>query len=328
MIRILAPILSFIGGLYFFLEFLLPEEVVVRGAAFKFNKYHQELSTGLALISSFAIGLGVINILLVHGVKIVRSKKNILPSLVLIISFFVTLVVQFQSWIRDEQLKGSWAKLQAISDYVVLDKGINEKDKLQKISENLALVLDVNNIPVGTSNAEYREFILGEVKAIADFRSKAEPAEPTPEKYAVILGKVRSDISSYKKASLIKAHQANEATVLWKIDHLIFYGLFLPLGSSMFSILAFYITYAAFRSFRVRSIESTVMMLAALVVILGQIPQGVMYISNDLPAARLWIMEYISTPAFRSIYFCSSLAGLSLAVRMWFSIDKNPFLEG
>ena len=92
MTKRIAQIITFLGGLYFFLEFLLPEVVDVNGTSFKFNTYHQDISIGIALISSMAIGLGVINILLVHGLKIFRSKKNILPSAVLIISFFVTLI--------------------------------------------------------------------------------------------------------------------------------------------------------------------------------------------------------------------------------------------
>jgi hypothetical protein len=92
----------------------------------------------------------------------------------------------------------------------------------------------------------------------------------------------------------------------------------------MFSLLAFYIAYAAYRSFKIRSIESGIMMFTAFIVILGQIPQGIMYISSDLPAIRLWLMQYLSTPAMRAIYFSSAIAGLSIAVRMWLSIDKNP----
>jgi hypothetical protein len=109
------------------------------------------------------------------------------------------------------------------------------------------------------------------------------------------------------------------------MERLIVHGLFFFFGLLMFFFLAFYIAYAAYRSFRVRSLEAGIMMTAAFVVMLGQIPQGVMYISTELPLVRLWVMEYLSTPAFRAIYFSSSIAGLSLAVRMWLSLDRNPF---
>ncbi len=110
-----------------------------------------------------------------------------------------------------------------------------------------------------------------------------------------------------------------------KMERLIMKGFFSPLGMSMFSLLAFYIGYAAYRTFRVQSREALAMMIVALLMILGQIPQGVSYISTDLPELRFWLLENLSNPAFRAIYFSSAIAGLGLAVRMWFSMEKSPF---
>jgi len=60
---------------------------------------------------------------------------------------------------------------------------------------------------------------------------------------------------------------------------------------------------------------------------LGQIPQGPMYISEDLPYFRLWLLKNISTPAFRAIFFGSSIAGLAMAIRIWFSLERGPLDE-
>ena len=65
-------------------------------------------------------------------------------------------------------------------------------------------------------------------------------------------------------------------------------------------------------------------MLAALIVILGQIPQGAAYISEDLPGIRKWLLDNISTPAFRAISFGAAIAGLAMAVRMWLSLERSP----
>ena len=67
-----------------------------------------------------------------------------------------------------------------------------------------------------------------------------------------------------------------------------------------------------------------VMMIFAILVMLGQIPQGPLYIWEGLPALRLWLMANISTPAVRAIEFGSIVAGLAMAVRMWLSLEKSP----
>lgn len=66
------------------------------------------------------------------------------------------------------------------------------------------------------------------------------------------------------------------------------------------------------------------MMTAALIVMLGQIPHGPMLISPQLVPLRLWLLEQLSTPAFRAIYFGSAIAGLAMAVRMWLSLERSP----
>jgi hypothetical protein len=96
----------------------------------------------------------------------------------------------------------------------------------------------------------------------------------------------------------------------------------------MFSLLAFYIATAAYRSFRVRSLEALIMMIAAVVVMLGQIPHGPLYVWDKLPAMRLWLLQNLSTPAFRAVYFGAAIAGLAMSVRMWLSLERSPLSAG
>jgi len=102
----------------------------------------------------------------------------------------------------------------------------------------------------------------------------------------------------------------------------IFNGLYNNLGSAMFSLLAFYIAGAAYRSFRVQSFEAALMMLAALLVMIGQIPLG-FYLWDHLPDMRNWLMTQVSTPAFRGIYFGILIAYLITAIRMWLCLEKS-----
>ena len=73
--------------------------------------------------------------------------------------------------------------------------------------------------------------------------------------------------------------------------------------------------------------EAGLMMLAALVVMLGQIPLG-FFIWDQLPVIRNWMLSRISTPAFRGIIFGAMIAALAMAVRMWLSLDRTTSRRG
>ena len=246
---------TFLGGIYFFLEFLLPEPIPVGGASFFFREnlglrwklfpreglffgaYHEQISTAAVLVGVMAIGLGLINILRVHGARLARLREGALNSAALLGGILVTLVLGFWDW----------------------------------------------GAPDSTPAAAYNSIIMGTK------------------------------------------------------------GLFTALSSSMFSLLAFYVATAAYRAFRVKSGEAALLMLSALLVMLGQIPMGVWlydfaivapakYWLGVAPAwsitdIRLWILRKLNVPAFRAISLGFGVAGLSMAMRMWLSMETKSFFR-
>ena len=106
----------------------------------------------------------------------------------------------------------------------------------------------------------------------------------------------------------------------------LYHGLFVALSSAMFALLGFYITSAAYRAFRIRSVESVLMLGAASLVILGQIPFG-LWLYEDMPAIRLWLLQVPSAAAFRAITIGASIALLVMAFRMWLGIESESFTE-
>jgi hypothetical protein len=92
----------------------------------------------------------------------------------------------------------------------------------------------------------------------------------------------------------------------------------------MFSLLAFYMAAAAYRAFRIRSAESALMMGAALLVMLGQIPFGI-WVWDRFPEIRLWLLTVPNAAAFRGIAIGAAVAGLVMAFRMWLSIESESF---
>ena len=62
--------------------------------------------------------------------------------------------------------------------------------------------------------------------------------------------------------------------VLARLYNALFFGLMMAFGATSMGILTFYLVSAAYRSFRVNSLDSCLMMVSAAIVLLGQVPLG------------------------------------------------------
>ena len=118
----------------------------------------------------------------------------------------------------------------------------------------------------------------------------------------------------------------------------LFFDVYASFEATMFAILAFFITSAAFRAFRIRSAEATLMMLAALLVMLGQVPIG-QYITAGLPEhgsylsllrtdnISNWLLTTVNSPALRAISFGLGVGELAMALRIWLSLERGVYFE-
>ena len=102
----------------------------------------------------------------------------------------------------------------------------------------------------------------------------------------------------------------------------VFNNIQVPLDATMFSLLAFFVASAAYRSFRARSGEATLMLLAAVVVMLGRVPLGEQ-ISHKLPAATEWIMSVPTIAAKRGIIFGAALGALATSYRIIAGLERS-----
>jgi hypothetical protein len=121
------------------------------------------------------------------------------------------------------------------------------------------------------------------------------------------------------------------------IYEMLFRGLFMPLQAATFSLLAFYIASAAYRAFRIRTAEAGLMMGAAFIVMLAQVPIGA-WLTSGLPVTgalaffRLealgeWIMTWLNAPAQRGIVFGVAIGGLAMSLRIWLSLERGTFFS-
>jgi hypothetical protein len=109
------------------------------------------------------------------------------------------------------------------------------------------------------------------------------------------------------------------------------------LDATMFSIIAFYIVSAAYRAFRIRSTEATILLVSAAIIMLGQVAIG-QAITNGIPNEGLtanfrvenlanWILKKVNSPAIMAIDFGLGVGGLATALRLWLSLERGSYFE-
>ncbi|MBS1717748.1 MAG: hypothetical protein JSS72_08455 [Armatimonadetes bacterium] len=133
-------------------------------------------------------------------------------------------------------------------------------------------------------------------------------------------------------------NQANWGFVNYAKDYL-FDGMLQEMEAAMFSIIAFYILSAAYRAFRVRSIEATILLTTALIVILslmsvveyqwGEMVNSVAggnknsFVQNfTLTNVAGWIRASVQQPSIRGIDFGVGIGLLAMSLRIWLSLER------
>jgi len=101
-----------------------------------------------------------------------------------------------------------------------------------------------------------------------------------------------------------------------------FENMQMPMSATMFSLLAFYMASAAYKAFRARSPEATVLLSAAIVVMLAQVPIGV-GISRHLPDVSQWILDVPNLASKRGIMLGVGLGSIATSLKILLGIERS-----
>lgn len=117
-------------------------------------------------------------------------------------------------------------------------------------------------------------------------------------------------------------HQGEGTPFIWLFD-----TMYDPLSATMFALLAFFITSAAYRAFRARSTQAVLLLTAAILVMLGQVPVGAAIWGPDsflggFPGIKDWIMDVPNLAGKRAILMGAALGAISTGLRVILGLER------
>lgn len=113
----------------------------------------------------------------------------------------------------------------------------------------------------------------------------------------------------------------------WAYDY-----LYVPMQATMFSLLAFFIASAAFRAFRIRTVDAALLAIAALIVMVGRVPIGKLLTDSlpeviQLPTMANWLLEWPQNAAKRGIAIGAGLGVMATGLRIILGIERSHMRE-
>ena len=111
----------------------------------------------------------------------------------------------------------------------------------------------------------------------------------------------------------------------------IFDSVIVPLGSTMYSLLAFFVASASYRAFRAKNREATLLLVAAFIILLGRTPFGLMltgwvpdsFSLLQVPNLAIWIMNSPNLAGQRAIMIGIGLGVVSMSLRLILGIERS-----
>jgi hypothetical protein len=137
----------------------------------------------------------------------------------------------------------------------------------------------------------------------------------------------RGDDRPYRIVSLLGVLVMPLLALIWGISGgspfmWMFDNVQVPMQSTVFALLAFYVASASFRGFRARSLPATVLLVSALLALLSRSDLGG-FVSHYLPPVADWVRNNPSMSARRAILIGIGLGSLTTSLRVMIGIERT-----
>lgn len=286
-----------------------------------FDQIDDILQDWYMIVASFAILLGVESLIHVHSMKISFKRKDWQYSIVLITVLFLMAFCGLFGGIEDKEFYNVHNEEElelllsipviTLDGEVFIDDLIPEgiTDKGAWLIENQRIieipVLETKNVHTNHPDRGYRI-----------------PAQYRENRIVTLRQALKSNHIFIHQGgigflSLFYLYGGFQFSYMW---------IYTALGSTMFSILAFFVASAAYRAFKARTLEATLLLLSAFIVMLGRVTFGEM-IANisgiNVPEITDWLMNYPNTAGQKAIMIGIALGLISTSLRVILGIEKS-----
>lgn len=141
-----------------------------------------------------------------------------------------------------------------------------------------------------------------------------------PYKVVLLLGLIFTLVAGFQDG----VHRSDDGTAFRFITKF----MFDPLNATMFALLAFFIASAAFRAFRARNIDATLLLLTAMFLMFARIPLGeavsdALFGGPYLGYIREWLLEVPNVAAKRAILIGAALGAIATGLRVILGLDRS-----
>ena len=197
------------------------------------------------ILASFAIFLGALNLLKMQMQKIIKRKSGWQYSIFAILGFIFAFTAGFlMKGAYTVDIKSAGETPQAVAQVLTEETGnsINESE--------IVLGLIEEGDPLKLEKVHWTE--KSAKKMVNELTGNGANAEIIPVQWT-------------GGAHLTK----NGSLFNW-----MFFKIFTPLSATMFALLAFLVASAAYRAFRIRNFEATLLLASGIIIMLGRVPIG------------------------------------------------------
>lgn len=267
-----------------------------------FPLIEEHLTRWIMIVTAFSIILGVVSLLKINILKIQKGHRDGFFSAILLLGFFSTATLGILGGVTaDESVRLNNDAGAAVDPaYPHLYRVANLPEGLALLSADDVVLRDGEHFKVGKREGDRTELM---------FKVKPPTADYAATTAAGASATVRLQNTRWNDRFKNKCYY-------------LFTHFIKPMQSTMFALLAFFVASAAYRAFRVKNFEATVLLIAAFLVMLGRVPIG-QAIWGGFPVISAWIMENINMPGSRAITFGTAIGVIAVSLKIILGIERG-----